>query len=1013
VLYCFLDFALDGRTLELRRADRPVPLQPKVFDVLHYLLAHSERVVSRRELLDAVWPGEVVSPSSLTHAIMDSRRAVDDDGHEQRLIRTVRGRGYRFVGELRAVDELPRAAAELREGRPGLVGRAREIERIDQAIDDACSARPRTLLLAGPPGIGKTTLTQTLLEHARERGARALIAHCHEAEQTPPYWPWIQLIRDYLSQTDPEQVKQHMGVGAADISRLLPELRDHIHVEAPSAIDPEQDRFRLFASLTTFARNLHRERPLVLVIDDAHWADLPSLILLRFAAREMEDGRLLIAAAYRDDELLGDEERSTVLADVRTARSAELITLHGLSRDEVGDLGASELGEALPEPLVSALQEQTEGNPFFVKEVLRHWNEEGSLRPDGPRRGMPATVHDVIGRRLARLSPSCVEVLEFAAVIGTRFEPWLLERVLEQPGPRIQAALDEAMVARDVGETLDSPGSWEFAHALIREVLYERVPVNRRRQMHGAVGRALADAHDEPEWLAEIAHHFVEAAPLGEHARALDATIRAGEHAFAQVGYEEACALFRAGLRVLELPGARDDQRRCDLLLALGASLSHGGQPGAAKDVLREAADLGEQLGAPEQVGVAALAVARPFFPFTVGEVDESHVELLEQALRLLPREDTAMRTRVLSRLAIARYWADDVQLDLALGEESVRMARRLPDPGALAFALYARYVTRLRPSFDEKRLADAHELLEVVRGAGEVDLEIAASMLVAEEYVSVNRFDEADLLFESLASRARTQRHPQAVQLYPSYRATVALREGRLDEAERLALDAYRMAIRVGDDNAQVTLAPRLATIYGLRGRAPEGDAPRPGPLPSDHVSLPWRAGVAVHMARSGQEERARSMYKRLLAESIPERTDSYLWTIGTAYLAELTVRMGDREQAVALYKHLLPKAGRNVIVGLATQYEGPISYYLARLASCTGDPSAIAHFEQALEEAEAARAAPFRARIQVEMARHLRDLSAPPDPGRATALAGQAAATASDLGLAPILRDAQSLLS
>src|SRR5918996_3167972 len=332
------------------------------------------------------------------------------------------------------------------------VGRQREMGRLKAILENTLSGQGQLLMLVGEPGIGKTRTAQELAARAEQRGARVLWGWCYEEEGAPPFWPWLQPIRSYIQQRDPEQLKVEMGPGAADIAEVVSEVRDKLpSLEPPPALEPEQARFRLFDSVTTFLKNAAQTQPLVLVLDDLHWADKPSLLLLQFLARQLAGSRLLVVGCYRDVEVSRQHPLSETLAQLSREPVFQRALLEGLSREDTGRFIEAAGVPASPE-LVETVHTQTEGNPFFAAEVIRLLRERGELGEEtirGPQAfTIPQGVREVIGQRLNRLSEQCHQTLTTASIIGREFELRLLSRLSsgtsEEP---LLVVIDEALEA--------------------------------------------------------------------------------------------------------------------------------------------------------------------------------------------------------------------------------------------------------------------------------------------------------------------------------------------------------------------------------------------------------------------------------------------------------------------------------------------------------------------------------------------------------------------------------------
>src|SRR6266511_1420484 len=419
------------------------------------------------------------------------------------------------------------------------VGRDRELEQMRAAVDAAIAGRGRLLQVMGEPGIGKTRTTEELTTYAKVNGARVHWGRCREDDGAPAYWPWVQAIRSFVREADPVGLAWQMGGGAAEIAQLVPEVAERLDIEPASAGDSEEARFRLFDSVTSFLVAAARDRPIVIVLDDLHWADEPSLLLLKFAAREVGTSGLLIVGTYRDVELGRHHPLARVLGEISGTEGSVRVNLRGLSVDAVERYIGMTAGAAPPPGLAEAVQSQTDGNPFFVGEVVRLLASEGHLNdPDTWQGVIPQGVREVVGRRLDRLSEPTNEALRVAAAIGREFEERLLVAVTDLSSEELMTAAGEAISERlvtDLGE-----GRYSFSHALVRDTLYDEASPAQRAALHERIGLALEEiCGEEPEArLGELAHHFLSAAPRGDIGRAIDYAERAGAQAMDQLAYE-------------------------------------------------------------------------------------------------------------------------------------------------------------------------------------------------------------------------------------------------------------------------------------------------------------------------------------------------------------------------------------------------------------------------------------------------------------------------------------------
>ena len=386
------------------------------------------------------------------------------------------------------------------------VGRNAELAALEHRLADAVAGRGSFVGLAGDAGIGKTRLLEELVARAALPDDRVLWGRCLAHEGVPPYWPWTQAIRSYVERAEPAALRADLGPGATDMAQLVPEVRERLpDIGTAPRIDPEQARFRLFDSVASFLRRASARRPLLLVLEDLHWSDRASVLLLTFVAPELRRTSVLVAGTYREAEMRGLPQ---LFGEV--AQAGSHVLLRGLDRNETADFIGRSVARVPTENVVAELHRITEGNPYFLGEIMRG--------PSAPGTGeLPEGVREAIRRRLAPLSAEDRRLLAMAAVIGREFELAPLAVASEQPADRLLGRLAAAVTAGLVAEVPGTIGRFRFTHALVRETLYEDLPASGRAELHRLVATALETLHAsavEPP-LAELAHHFFHAAPLG------------------------------------------------------------------------------------------------------------------------------------------------------------------------------------------------------------------------------------------------------------------------------------------------------------------------------------------------------------------------------------------------------------------------------------------------------------------------------------------------------------------
>ena len=890
------------------------------------------------------------------------------------------------------------------------VGREEQLEALHRALEDSLSGKGRVLLLVGEPGIGKTRTSEELTTYARMRGAQVLWGRCYEGDGAPSYWPWVQIIRSYVHDRDPKELISEMGPGAADIAEVVSEVREHLPgLPPPPVLEADQARFRLFDSITTFLKNASHRQPIVLVLDDLHWSDRPSLLLLEFLARELDSSRILVIGTYRDVEVGRQHPLEQTVAELARMQRAERVLLRGLTLDDVSRFVELTSGRSSPAALNEAVYRETEGNPFFVHEVVRLLQADGRL--DHPEAvtswsvEIPQGVRQVIGRRLDALSEDCNRLLTVASAIGRDFELRVLARVAELEEEDALEVVEHAEDARVIGEVEESAGWYRFSHALVRETLYEEIRTTRRVRLHRRIAEVLEERYAgrlEPH-LAELAYHYCEAASGGDVDKAVEYAELAARRAAESLAFEETANHYDRALIALEAAQPVDEVRRCQLLLARGDALFRAGQPEQARHVFNEAIAVARGLESPAYLGIAAVGALRQ--PVPPGLTDPEEVVLLHEALDRLGDELPGLRARLLTRLSGRYVWLGEHEKSRAAATQALSFER---EEGSLDLQLEAsqevetaRAILLGRQQVDE-RIAGARSTLDLAIKTGRRGAEFSARGALWLMHFSRGDREAADHELEAYSRIAAELRQPSFEFNALRAQALQALNDGRLAEARAKAWQGRSAGLRVDATTAEVNFGSLIYHLRRFQGRFTEPEQALHAGVKAYPGALVWPSLLACMQAETGRGEDARKALDgqlqqgfARLREMVFGSEDSYL------LLADVAIATNHRAAAEPLYDLLLPVRDLYIWSGPTMQH-GTAARGLGNLATLLERWSdAERHFERALEIDTGFGARGWLPRTQCDYARMRLARDEPGDRARALELLDRALETSQELGL------------
>jgi class 3 adenylate cyclase/tetratricopeptide (TPR) repeat protein len=904
-------------------------------------------VVVAKRLCDKADGGQILA-SELVRALAGSRGSF---GFQSRGPLGLEG----FSEPLPVVEIEWEPAAERRIGLPAplvlgeaapLVGRDAQLAQLSRRWEDVLAGNRRVAMLVGEPGIGKTRLAAEFCRGSYENGALVLLGRCYE-ESLVPYQSFVEALRHYVSECPPDELRRQVGRHRETLAKLLAELADpgSRPTGTLSAETSEREQFLLFDAVASLLVSIADTHPLILVLDDLHWADAPTLLLLRHVARATESAPMLILGSYRQTEVDQAHPLQPALEELRRARALESLTLGGLGEQEVAELISSAAGRAAPAAVSRSIANRTQGNPFFVEELLR----DVSAGEDLTEIGIPQSVKDLLLRRLRRLDEDCKTVLTIAAVSGREFTLDELTPVVDLSADQVAETLERAIAAHIVDESAGAIGRYSFAHALIREAIYEQISLTRRARLHRKIGEAIEGVRGEaPDGYASaLAYHFSAA---GEVEKAYEYNSLAAAAAERVYAVEPALAHYTAALDAgaeLGLDPDRDPAVR-RLRLQRGKMRARSGDlHGASNDfdaALKSARRSRDRVIEMETLNDLGIAQLRS----DLGAAAKSHEAALEIAAQL---DDTAAQTNALDRLAVISSHLLEFDRGLELGERALELAR-----GTGEDAVVGRATDSIKLAVwqlgDLARLEElTSELVGLWRERG--DLWYLQFTLQESAFVSIGRarWDEAaERLTDALGINRRIG-DTVAEALTLDAHCWLHRSRGAYDEA----LSAGRAAVALASDVGWAGWAAATLgwTLLDLRAPGPAAEVLERGLALGEQFGAPneivrclsqlaWaRWLLGAHAEASELADRA----ERLLhGVSVPPGSAFLFGTPAYAAVARVLLAAGAPERGEALLRPVLEAAERSgwheaaassaVVVGLCMEALGEVDGAVAALA-------------------------------------------------------------------------------
>jgi DNA-binding CsgD family transcriptional regulator len=888
--------------------------------------------------------------------------------------------------------------------RTGLVGRDGELGRLAGWLDAAGAAEPRLVLCGGEPGVGKTRLAEELTRIARDRDIPVLWGRAVETDGAPPYWPWRQMLRAAGWKTGVGRIAEDQRV-AADVSGLVVRVAEDLGVagelalvapevfpglaDAAAVSGPEQ-RFGVFDAVTRLLRRLAVPRGLLLVLDDLHWADRASVLLLSHLARDLEPSRLLVLVTYRDTE----PAVTSVIAELIREPVTSRLDLRGLSVVDVGRQLAAVTGEAVAPELAARVHELTGGNPFFVAELA------GTLASTR----IPTSVVDAIKQRLDRLSPRCRHQLRAASIVGREFSIALVAAIIGRPVLGCLGPLEEAVTAGLV-EPADAAGQHRFIHALVRDAVEAGLPAADRVRMHRAAAGAVEAFYAgtlEPH-LPDLARHW---ACAGDDARTAYWAERAAAEAMHRLAYEEAARLYR---QALEVRAGGADAGRYRLLLALARAQWQAGELADARAASRQAAAAATSMDRPDLVAEAVLVGEC----VGVADWDRDLRASCESALAGLDERPTPVRACLLARLAETRLYTGDLAGAEDASREALTMAGECGEPSVVVAALKARQAVRGTPEAVAERADLADRMLSIGRQSGDTAIQALARSWRVDLCFAHGHLDRAAAESQELEWCLGASAGPLERWYLLRYQGALAHAQARFDDARACADEAYTIATRIRHPAAVPVRHALLWAIAHHTGVDPDAthvlEALRAGPgsaaTPGHAFRIMELLGPAAMLVEAGRIEAARARFLAagpVAAWQSPPYFALNLYAIGVL----VGVRVGAAAEVAQLREVLTRYRGQHVASGSAVAYYGgPVELYLGVAARYLAElDDAVLDLTEALHRCGDAGAVGYQVEVAYELAAVLVRRGGSDDRRRALALIRKYAPAAATLGMAPV---------
>jgi DNA-binding winged helix-turn-helix (wHTH) protein len=1016
----FGDFELDAARAELRRAGCVVTTSSLSVLLLDHLLRNRDRVVSREELVAAVWRGVSVSDGTVRQAVWELRRALDDTAESQRFIRTLRGHGYRFVGELSqpiqpaAISPVAQQRTEPdapRKPRP-LFGRGQELAQLEAALAAALDESGRAWVLSGEPGIGKTRVLRQLALHARGRGIECFETGASPDGATPAFWLWQQILE--------------AGLGSLSAKAIaLLELRfpaafravrgNEVAPGAPSTdAELRQQRFLLLAELGSLFVRVFASRPCLLLVEDLQWANEASLSFLCHLTTLLPRTRVLLVGTSRRLRARDNRPLAAALEAVRRSAFGQELELGPLGAEAVRNVLSQHASFEVSRELASHVYALSRGNPLFVNELALLLSRRDSVPHESLAK---LDLQAVVQRRLQSLPDAVLELLRAASVLSAEFSLAELSFMLAETP---QDALTRVTQALLLGVLLeDREPCLRFTHPLVREAAYALLERSERARLHGLAGEWLErhPADVRPTRLNELAHHFVNAAPLGYAQKAILYSLRCAEQAYAATAYQDALAHYDRCLACMDLDPAITPQRKLELALWRGEAMrASGADTTKVNRYFLELAERAELLGDTSSFARAVLGYTgqrAQCFTATrfAASASSEDVALIERALTAVGQEPSELRALLLCSLVGTLVYSPNTAARERAADEARRLAGVLRIPALTARVLATCIYGASSPRDSERRRRDCDALIVLAR-AHELRAQ-EADGLITRALLEVGRGGLQAAEADAARARALAKQlgSPQISARAELLSLMQAFWVGDIAKAKQLTQRAFEVA---SEDLRERALYMMRSTSLQLieRGILLEQQACHEQLLGAYPNAVGLHCALASSNATLGRHDEARFHFDAVAQDDFAALPDDMAWLGEMSLLADAAFQLDDRVRARQVYRHLSPYGQVFAFYVDEAVPAGPVAHWLAALATVMRDFAAARHWLEVTRAINGRLGATMFAHAALLMEARLLFVSDARQSSRALTLVAKVLDYASSRGLSWLFRMADATM-